>query len=498
MGVEKERRQSGNGKIVYLILTAVILTLFLRFGLFGLLTAYHFPYISLISIAIVLITFVIRIFISLLFKNSAVAKKVARPITAVEWTCWAFFITHPLLLPFTYLRISAKLPLALKLQLVDHLFILAIALIIGALAILSIRKNKIFLYVLLFYASAILTLVSILDAITPDLLTVKDPHEKDAICQVQDVEPIISYKCLDSQKPWCDFLFEHSSPYKIIYHSPTRQFIISGGNSELLVFLDADNKRVNKFLKFNDDVKYLTYDKFRDKILVDVRQKKCVIEVDPYTYQQTGCYFINPSVMEEFQVGCFSADGNILTYNMDTKSHMFTKNYQTGEEQAYNILPFTCAYGMVCYKDSVVISSGCPSPFFKSGFITVTVGPEFKIVQKRWLFLPAMEMEYDARADLLYVARPTQGRVDIYRRDGLKKLSSIKAVSGARELALDEKRGYLYAGSFGSGEIVKINLKSKQIIKSYSAGPLLRDLVFIDELDSAFAVSACGVYKLKD
>lgn len=499
MSAVKSAEPVKGAKILYLIFTTVFLTLFFRFGLFGLLTAYHFPYISLLSLAVVLAALIARLFITLFGRSAAITGKMARMVTVIEWTCWTFLATHPLLLPFTYLRISAKLPLAIRLKMIDHLFVLALAFLFALLSIIAICKGRRFLYVFCFYMSITLTVFGIADSLLPET---KDfgPREEIAkeICKIEGAEPQISYQCEDSQKPWCDFLFEHSAPYKVIYHAPTNQLVISGGNSELLLFLDMNTKKVNKFLKFDDDVKYLTYDKFRDKILIDVRQQGCLIEVDPYAYAQTNCYFKDPAIREEFQLGCFDESGDFLTYNMDTKGNLFTRDYRTCEEKIHSTLPFVCAYGMVCRKDKVIISSGCPSSFFRSGLIKVEVEPEFKIVQKKRTFLPAMEVEYDLKKDLLYIARPTPGRIDIYRPTDLKKVGSIKAIGGARELALDEKKGYLYAGSFGSGEIVRIDLNSKRIDKRYSVGPLLRDLIFIDELDAAFAASACGVYKLND
>lgn len=488
-----------NKKTLYLISATVFLTLFLRFGFFGLLTAYHYPILSFAALATLLLTLIARLFISLLKQDSIKVKKASSALTAIEWICWTFWFTHPFLLVFTYLRMSAKLPTLVWLQMIDHLAVLFVAFLLAMASLFAILKNRRFLYTLLFYVSIELALISLADSLLPETRDFGPKEEMaKAICKIESAEPILSYPCKDNQMPWCALIFEHSSPYKTIYHAPTNQLIVSGGFSELLLFLELDSGKINKILKFNDAVKYLTYDKTRDKALVQVRKQGCVFEVDPYSYKIGECLFKDLHIKEEFQLGCLNKGGDLLIYNVDTIGIFLIKDYRTKREEVVKPILLTGAYGIVCHNDEAFISSGCPSPLLPYGLIKVKLKPNFKIAKKKGFILPAMEIEYDSKRKLLYIARPTPGKVDIYRANDLKKLGSIKAPSGTRELALDEKRGYLYAGSFGSGEIVKINLVSKQIEKRYKVGPLLRDLTFADELDEVFATSACGVYKLKE
>ncbi|HDH96154.1 MAG TPA: hypothetical protein ENF73_00315 [Proteobacteria bacterium] len=489
-----------SGGAAWAAIAGAVCALVFRYGFFGISSLSLIPSSS--SFRAVLLALVCTLLIRALpmpFLRGRAKAYAWQVLTFVEWVCWTFLMTDPFLSVYIYLAISIDLPEQFSLYDASFIAISTSALATALFALWSARQRRGLPYLVSFYTSSFLVLLMIFYA----LIIPKHKSfgvDVGLLCssdRVKNVEPILSYPCHRGDR-WCKVLFESGNLYNAVYHRPTNRFIASGGNSRILLFVNADTKRTEDVMVFGGSVRYLTYDPFRDRLLVDVRSRRCLVEVDPYSASETNCYFRDIAFDSMFQLGCFDRSGDVLTFTVDTEYRLYRRVYGSGKEDIYDIFPLSCAYGLVCLDGNrVVVSSMCPSPLLRSGIWVMRMQPGFEVVRKKRLIFPALDMEYDPTHDLIYLARAILNRVDIYRASDMSKAGTLKVPSGTRELALDGTGRFLYAGSMTSGRIVKIDLETGRIVERYRIGPMLRQLSYEKDLDSVIATSACGVFRLK-
>ncbi len=495
----KSAKEHSGGAAWAAIAGAVCASVF-RYGFFGISSLSLIPSSS--SFRAVLLALVCTLLIRALpmpFLRGRAKAYAWQVLAFVEWVCWTFLITDPFLSTYIYLALSMDLPEQFSLYDARFTALVAAALATALVALWSGRHKRALAYLFSFYSSSFLVILMIFYSLVipryKSLLI-----DRGMACSPQNlenVEAVIGYPCAEGER-WCRLMFENGSFYNAVYHRPTNRFIASGGNSRILLFVNADTKRTEDVMVFDGSVRYLTYDPFRDRLLADVRSRRCLVEVDPYSASETNCYFRDIAFDSMFQLGCFDRSGDVLTFTVDTEYRLYRRVYSSGTEDIYNIFPLSCAYGLVCLDGNrVVVSSMCPSPLLRSGIWVLRMQPGFEVVRKKRLIFPALDMEYDPTHDLIYLARAILNRVDIYRASDMSKAGTLKVPSGTRELALDGTGRFLYAGSMTSGRIVKIDLETGRIVERYRVGPMLRQLSYEKELDSVIAASACGVFRLK-
>jgi len=496
IGVLRERVSRRGAGAVWALLLGASLALVFRYGFFGVSSLSLVPSSSAFKFVLLALAcaLIIRV-VMLPFVRGRFRAHLWSALTFAEWVCWVFLSTDPFLSVYLYLAFSLKLPASFSLYDKDLIALLAAVFVTALLSVWGAWRRRNLCYVPSFYLSAGLAVLAILYSLV--IPTYRGGmFERSLACRTRNVESIISCPCPEHRRPWCSLLFSNGTPYNVVYHEPTRRFIVSGGNSQLLLFLDADTGDLADVMVFDGSVRYLTYDPYRDRLLVDVRSRRCLVEVDPYSAEETDCYFKEIALDSKFQLGCFNSSGDVLSFSVDTDYRLYRRDYKTSSEEMRDIFPFSCAYGMVCLGDRVVMSSMCPSPLLRSGLWVMNTSSRLEVVRKKRLIFPALDMEYDRSSDLLYLARPILNRVDVYSAKDLSKVKALDVPKGTRELALDGEGRFLYAGSMSTGGIVKIDLRTEGIEARYEVGPLLRDLSFVEELDAVLAVSACGVFRL--
>jgi len=309
--------------------------------------------------------------------------------------------------------------------------------------------------------------------------------------------------CLKTKhKDICRELFERGSPYDVFYHAGTDKIILTGREIRSLLVFNGKGSLIGR-IDTRGIPQFITYDPVRDLIYVDSRGRGCVSAIDPYESKEIACLFKSLSMgglgdKLLFQKGCLLEDKDILIYTMDNLPAIFAHDFTTDEDKLYPPEHFFLSflYDVKCFGDKAVVSFALHTPLLKQGIWILDSNKGFKPILKKRLLFPAFEMA--SSGNLLYVARPMQGKIDLFDATNLKLVNSYRAIRGVRTLALDEENGFIYAGSFSKGRVVKINLGTGKIEQSWDIGPAVRAVRYFENAKRAFATSQCGLFELEN
>ena len=105
-------------------------------------------------------------------------------------------------------------------------------------------------------------------------------------------------------------------------------------------------------------------------------------------------------------------------------------------------------------------------------------------------------LDFDPKANEVLVASPVEGSVFRYDGDTLRKKGAIRAMFGARTLAVDRRRNVLLVSSIATGTVAMIDLVDHQVKKSWYVGPWLRSIVLAEDRGVAYISSNGALYEL--
>lgn len=94
----------------------------------------------------------------------------------------------------------------------------------------------------------------------------------------------------------------------------------------------------------------------------------------------------------------------------------------------------------------------------------------------------------------LLVARPAHGRIDVLDLDTMEKRGAIAAPFGVREIECDESQGFLFAGSFFTGKVAVIDLKTKKSASVSVPGGRVRALAYDRKAGKLYIGSNSGIH----
>jgi len=107
---------------------------------------------------------------------------------------------------------------------------------------------------------------------------------------------------------------------------------------------------------------------------------------------------------------------------------------------------------------------------------------------------PVRDMLVDGNAGRLYVARPLLARVEAYDLTSLEKLFSLPAPMGVYSLTTTHDGRSLFAGSFTTGELWKIDIGVRQRVWRGFLGRRLRHLATHPDTGEIYGTSALGLF----
>lgn len=107
---------------------------------------------------------------------------------------------------------------------------------------------------------------------------------------------------------------------------------------------------------------------------------------------------------------------------------------------------------------------------------------------------PARDMLVDDSAGRLYVARPLLARVEAYDLRTLDKLFSLPAPTGVYSLVLTQRGEALFAGSFTTGELWKIDLGARKRTWRGFLGRRIRHLAMHPDTGEIYGTSSLGIF----
>jgi hypothetical protein len=102
-------------------------------------------------------------------------------------------------------------------------------------------------------------------------------------------------------------------------------------------------------------------------------------------------------------------------------------------------------------------------------------------------------LAYDPAVYSFYVARPAQGRIDMYVLEGLKYNYSIPAEPGVEFLAVDGPRRWLLAASPQTGRLIVYDLQRKKVMARAPIGSGLVQLDYHQPTATALLSTARGL-----
>ncbi|HPQ68591.1 MAG TPA: hypothetical protein PKW95_05650 [bacterium] len=107
---------------------------------------------------------------------------------------------------------------------------------------------------------------------------------------------------------------------------------------------------------------------------------------------------------------------------------------------------------------------------------------------------PARDMLVDENAGRLYVARPLLARVEAYDLRSLEKLFSLPAPMGVYSLTTTHDGRSLFAGSFTTGELWKIDIGARKRTWRGFVGRRIRHLATHPDTGEIYGTSALGLF----
>ena len=311
------------------------------------------------------------------------------------------------------------------------------------------------------------------------------------------LQKIFTYPdCLTGKHPnICKQMFETGTVYDVAYHEKTRRIIATGRESGLLLLLKGNGqpvKAINTGLFLN----FITYNRYKDVFYISARAPGRLIELDPETGKIRNAPLSHLGLA--FQRGCLRHEGRTLLYISDATNVIALHNFDDKSEKLHHIPAFSLIfpYDVKCLDGTVAISIGLQTPIFSETLWLLDADNAFKPLHSFRSLFPL----YDLVADdgILYAASPANGRIYAFDADTLEIKRRYKAPRGVRSIDINSKKKVLYAGSFSSGKIVKIDIRTGKFLKEWNVGPLLRNIEFAPESGRLFAAGQCGVFELME
>jgi hypothetical protein len=109
----------------------------------------------------------------------------------------------------------------------------------------------------------------------------------------------------------------------------------------------------------------------------------------------------------------------------------------------------------------------------------------------------AERMAFSRRRNELLVTSPMESRIMRFDADSLQPKGYIPALFGVRAIAVDEARDVVLCGNIATGQMVTIDLATRQRLQTYYLGPWLRTIELHVDSGTAYVSSNGALYRVQ-
>jgi DNA-binding beta-propeller fold protein YncE len=151
-----------------------------------------------------------------------------------------------------------------------------------------------------------------------------------------------------------------------------------------------------------------------------------------------------------------------------------------------------CLYSIrIAQKTGGIYISG-----WNIGFVYRLDPHSFTVKKRKFLGIGQFGMALDEKGGALLVAQPLRSRIAVLDTDTLALKRFIRAGFGVRDIQLDPA-GKIHCANYFEGTYSRIDYRTGKTERKVHIGKLARGVFFDEKTGAAYAVSACGIFKIK-
>ncbi len=274
-------------------------------------------------------------------------------------------------------------------------------------------------------------------------------------------------------------------------------YILHGGNQENLVEkANLSNILRSEVIKLGKraNPQRMAYSKKRNELYVTCwgSQEKglVVISLDNFTIRKTipttppDSRFINIDITpdEKFIILLGERNADLLLYSTDNLRLI---------RRSKGFSPV--AFGLAYHEKRKSI--------FQSSWIYTCLSEvdleSFKKKNKIFIGFSSFEIEVEQKSGDIYVARPLNAKIEVFDGKSLKKKYNINAGYGVIDFQIIPEQDLIVCGNYLEGTVEFISLSKRKKIAKFYVGKFVKGIYYDALRRELFAVSKCGVLKLK-